>query len=103
MNRSKGGAQASPFLFARRPNTYYYTYMRKLTITVSDAVYEGLHRRIGARRISSFIDRLARPYVDNDAAEALYRAAQGDQDRLETLSDWDELPADEALPADEPS
>ena len=71
--------------------------MRKLTITVSDEVYEGLHRRIGARRISSFIDRLARPYVEDGAAEALYREAEGDADRREALADWDDLPADEAL------
>ena len=71
--------------------------MRKLTITVSDEVYEGLHRRIGARRISRFIDSLARPYVDDAAAEALYRAAEKDPDRQETLADWDDLPLDEAL------
>jgi predicted CopG family antitoxin len=71
--------------------------VKKLTITVSDEVYEGLHRRIGARRISSFIDRLARPYVDDDALEALYRKAEQDADRAETLSDWDGLPQDEAL------
>lgn len=33
---------------------------KKLTITVSDEVYKGLHRRIGRRRISRFIDDLAR-------------------------------------------
>jgi hypothetical protein len=71
--------------------------MKKLTVTVSDVVYEGLHRRIGARRISSFIDRLARPYVDDAAAEALYREAESDPDRLEALADWDDLPADECL------
>ncbi len=71
--------------------------MRKLTITVSDEVYEGLHRRIGARRISSFIDRLARPYVEDVAAEALYREAENDADRREALADWDDLPADEGL------
>jgi predicted CopG family antitoxin len=71
--------------------------MRKLTITVSDEVYEGLQRRIGARRISSFIDRLARPYVDDAAAEAMYREAENDADRRETLADWDDLPAHEAL------
>jgi predicted CopG family antitoxin len=71
--------------------------MRKLTITVSDEVYEGLQRRIGARRISSFIDCLARPYVDDAAAEAMYREAENDADRRETLADWDDLPADEAL------
>ncbi len=73
--------------------------MRKLTITVSDEVYEGLHRRIGARRISSFLDRLARPYIEDSAAEALYREAESDPDRVEVLADWDALPADEALDA----
>jgi len=33
----------------------------KLTITVSEAVYEGLHRTVGRRRISQFIEKLARP------------------------------------------
>jgi len=33
---------------------------KKLTITVSDEVYKGLHRRVGRRRISRFIDELAR-------------------------------------------
>jgi predicted CopG family antitoxin len=44
---------------------------RKLTITVSEAVYEGLHRTIGRRRISQFIEKLARPHVlpqDTEAA-----------------------------------
>jgi predicted CopG family antitoxin len=42
----------------------YNTYMtKKLTITVSDEVYEGLHRRIGRRKISRFIDDLARKHV----------------------------------------
>jgi len=36
---------------------------KKLTITVSDEVYEGLHRRIGRRKISRFIDDLARKHV----------------------------------------
>src|SRR6266446_1854020 len=39
----------------------YNTYMtKKLTITVSDEVYEGLHRRVGRRKISRFINELAR-------------------------------------------
>lgn len=88
---------APPFFLGRQLNTYYNTCMKKLTITVSDEVYEGLHRRIGARRISSFIDRLARPYIDDAAAEALYREAQSDPDRDEVIADWDDLPADEAL------
>ena len=39
----------------------YYTYMtKKLTITVSDEVYKGLHKRVGRRKISRFIDEIAR-------------------------------------------
>jgi hypothetical protein len=33
---------------------------KKLTITVSDAVYRGLHKRVGRRKISRFIDEIAR-------------------------------------------
>src|SRR5271168_382864 len=33
---------------------------KKLTITVSDEVYRGLHKRIGRRKISRFIDQIAR-------------------------------------------
>jgi 1-aminocyclopropane-1-carboxylate deaminase len=36
---------------------------KKMTITVEDDVYEGLHRVIGARRISRFLNDLARPHV----------------------------------------
>ena len=41
---------------------------RKLTITVSDDVYRGLHQKIGRGQISCFIENLVRPHVvgDND-------------------------------------
>ena len=34
--------------------------IKKLTITVSDEVYRGLHRQVGRRKISRFINELAR-------------------------------------------
>jgi predicted CopG family antitoxin len=75
---------------------------RKLTITVSDEVYEGLHEKIGARRISAFIDRLARPYVTTDLTEALYREAAGSSVREAEAEAWDALSddglSDEAWP-----
>ena len=37
---------------------------KKLTISISDEVYEGLHLKIGRRRISQFLEKLARPHVD---------------------------------------
>ena len=44
---------------------------KKLTITIEDAVYDGLYRVVGPRRISRFIERLVRPHVlDLDAAYA---------------------------------
>ena len=36
---------------------------KKLTITVEDDVYAGLHSVIGRRRISRFLNDLARPHV----------------------------------------
>ena len=43
---------------------------KKLTITVSDEVYKGLHKRVGRRRISRFINDLARERLaDRDAPE----------------------------------
>ena len=36
---------------------------KKLTITVDERVYDGLHSVIGRRRISRFIESLVRPYV----------------------------------------
>jgi len=34
---------------------------KKLTITIDEQVYEGLHAVIGRRRISRFIEDLVRP------------------------------------------
>jgi len=63
---------------------------RKLTITVSEAVYEGLHRIIGRRRISQFIDKLARPHVVPQDLEASYRDMAADEAREQEALDWSE-------------
>jgi hypothetical protein len=43
---------------------------KKLTITVSDAVYKGLHKQVGRRKISGFIDQIARErLVDPNSPE----------------------------------
>ena len=55
---------------------------RKLTITVSEAVYEGLHSEDRqARRISQFIKKLARPHVLPLDMEAAYRDMAADGER----------------------
>jgi predicted CopG family antitoxin len=71
---------------------------RKLTITVSEAVYEGLHRTVGRRRISQFIDRLARPHVVPQDIEASYRDMAADRAREQEALEWSEaLIADSSL------
>jgi predicted CopG family antitoxin len=62
---------------------------RKLTITVSEAVYEGLHRKIGKRRISQFIEKLARPHVV-PGIEAAYREMAADDAREHDALEWSE-------------
>jgi hypothetical protein len=47
----------------RHPTCIIRTMTRKLTITVSDEVYKGVHEKIGPGKISRFLDRLARPEV----------------------------------------
>jgi len=67
----------------------YYTYMRrKLTITIDEAVYEGLHRRIGRRRISRFLEDLARPHVVDEDLEAAYCAMAADEGREQDAAEW---------------
>ena len=39
------------------------TVRKKLTITVDEQVYEGLHQVVGRYRISRFIEDLVRPHV----------------------------------------
>ena len=68
----------------------YNTYMRKLTITVSDEVYTGLHSRIGRRRISRFMDTLARPHVVNTELDAGYRQMARDRKREAEALEWAE-------------
>jgi hypothetical protein len=61
---------------------------KKLTITVDDDVYEGLHSRIGRRRISRFINDLARPLVSESELEAGYRAMAADVQYEREAMEW---------------
>lgn len=70
---------------------------RKLTITVSDEVYRGLHRKIGARKISRFIDELARKHFLKAQLAADYAEAAADADRERDARDWVESGVDDSL------
>jgi predicted CopG family antitoxin len=63
---------------------------RKLTITVSEAVYEGLHRTIGRRHISQFLEKLARPHLLPQDLEAAYREMAADAEREREALAWSE-------------
>jgi predicted CopG family antitoxin len=73
---------------------------KKLTITVDDEVYAGLHSVVGRRRISRFLNELARPHVlQRDLAEG-YRAMAADEARERDAAEWVESLAADI--ADEP-
>ena len=74
--------------------------MRKLTITVEEDVYAGLQRRVGPRRISKFLNDLARPYVIEDDLDAAYAAMAEDQQREREALEWAEAMVSDV--ADEP-
>ena len=63
---------------------------KKLTITVDEEVYDGLHRAIGRRHISRFLNELAKPHVVEDALEEGYRAMAADEEREREAAEWSE-------------
>lgn len=74
---------------------------KKLTITLEEDVYEGLHRVIGRGEISGFIEGLVRPHViDRDLDEA-YRAMAADEVREVEAWEWAEGTLPEVEETDE--
>lgn len=63
---------------------------KKLTITVDEAVYEGLYRQIGRRKISQFIEELVRPYVSEQSLGAAYREMARDEEAETEALEWSE-------------
>jgi hypothetical protein len=61
---------------------------KKLTITVDDDVYEGLHSVVGRRRISRFLNDLARPHVISREIVEGYRAMAADEQRESEALEW---------------
>ncbi|MFA7481425.1 MAG: addiction module antitoxin [Vulcanimicrobiota bacterium] len=61
---------------------------KKLTITLDEQVYYGLHRVVGRGKISQFIEGLVRPHVDAIDLDSSYRElAQFEADHDES-SPW---------------
>ena len=63
---------------------------KKLTITIDEEVYEGLHKIIGPRKISRFVQELVRPHVVRPNLESLYADMAKDQKREKDAFEWAE-------------
>lgn len=61
---------------------------KKMTITLDEAVYDGLYRTIGKRRMSQFIEDLVRPHVMDTALDEGYRAMAADSEREQEAAAW---------------
>jgi len=64
---------------------------KKLTITVDEEVYEGLHKTISPRKISKFIEELVRPHVVRPNLELAYSQMSKDKKRETEALDWAEM------------
>ena len=63
---------------------------KKLTITLNERVYEGLHTVIGRRQISKFIEKLVRPHVLGKDLEAAYEQMAREETREAEALEWAE-------------
>ena len=61
---------------------------KKLTITVDEEVYNGLHKIIGPRKISRFIQEIVRPHVVRPNLEAAYAEMAKDRKREKVAMAW---------------
>jgi len=63
---------------------------KRMTITMDEVVYEGLVRVVGRRKISAFLEKLARPHVLSDDLSDGYRAMGQDAAREQEALAWSE-------------
>ena len=64
--------------------------MKKITITLDDDVYQGLHATIGRGNISRFLSNIARPHVVQGDIAAGYTAMAADAQREAEAQEWTE-------------
>jgi len=63
---------------------------KKLTITLDEEVYRGLHTIIGRRRISQFIESVVRPHVVAPDLARAYQEMAADEAREAEALEWAE-------------
>lgn len=61
---------------------------KKLTLTIDEEVYEGLHEVVGRRKISRFVEELVRPHVVQRDLYEGYRAMAADGVRESEAEEW---------------
>ena len=64
---------------------------KKLTITVDEEVYNGLHKIIGPGKISRFVQEIVRPHVVRPNLEAAYAEMAEDEKREKEAAEWAEI------------
>jgi hypothetical protein len=64
---------------------------KKLTITIDEEVYEGLHKNIGPRKISRYIQEIVRPHVVRPNLESAYAEMAKDKTREKDAAEWAEI------------
>ena len=72
---------------------------RKLTITLDEGVYEGLHRVVGRGNISQFIETLVRPHVTEADLDTAYYEMAADAAREADANEWAEATVGDAYDA----
>ena len=63
---------------------------KKLTITLDEKVYQGLHSVIGRGNIGRFIESLIRSHVVDSPIDAAYREMAADEARESEALEWAE-------------
>ncbi|MFA7496562.1 MAG: addiction module antitoxin [Acidithiobacillus sp.] len=61
---------------------------KKMTISLDESVYDGLHRTVGRRHMSQYIEDLLRPHVLDTALDDGYKAMAADQVRETEAQAW---------------
>ena len=70
---------------------------KKLTITINEEVYAGLHKVIGPRKISRFVEDLVRPHVVKHELEKAYEEMSKDTYREKEALEWAEATFGESV------
>lgn len=63
---------------------------KRMTISIDSEVYDGLVRVVGRRKISGFLEELARPHVVQGSLEKAYLEMAQDDTREAEALEWSE-------------